>query len=311
MPQLREVLKETGVPQDDFIVVPHKSYNVVWVDGPKGAVGYSHDARISVEAVTKDNVTRILRSIVRHHSSGDGITTMLDYEKQLWARMHDIVGRHPGHLLALGGRSPGWGKLKLTAGGRTWSAEAGVSTQSFVDVAFRFLRHKEADGSLVADTIHKPEFAGEWVGALNLIYGPQANVCFSLHDAEWITLPQRPSQPIGRDVFLKAIANNPPVNPDITVYLVGTWGGGSSGHSRGTYFDDTGIAVITDNPNQGEIPEGISVFTLTMAHEILHYLREARHLPPGHHSRDRILLSSGIQTLRIDKQLVMDINPPG
>jgi hypothetical protein len=46
-----------------------------------------------------------------------------------------------------------------------------------------------------------------------------------------------------------------------------------------------------------------------MAHEIAHYLRSERGFT-GHHDRPNVLLSSGIQSLRLDKQLVMDINPP-
>jgi hypothetical protein len=311
MPRLREVLNNTGVPQEDFIVVPKGSQNLVWLDGAKGALGISHDGKVDVETVTKRNLSRIAEGITRHHTSGSALGTMRDYQKQLWTRMVDIVEHHPGHLLAITGKAPGWGKLKVASGGRSYQADIGVSKQSYIDVAFRFVQHKAPNGGFGPDTIHRPDAAEDWVATLNWIYGPQANVHFDLLDAEWVTLDQAPSQPVGRDFFLKSIATAPPVLADVTIYLVGTWGGGASGHSRGTYFDNTGIAVVTDAPAQEEIPEGINVFMLTMAHEILHYLREARHMPGSHHDRERVLLSNGIQTLKIDKQLVLDINPPG
>ena len=69
------------------------------------------------------------------------------------------------------------------------------------------------------------------------------------------------------------------------------------------------MAAIDDRPKRDEIPEPIDVFMLTMAHEILHYIRKERGFT-GHHDRQNILLSNKIQSLRMDKQLVMDVNPP-
>jgi hypothetical protein len=147
------------------------------------------------------------------------------------------------------------------------------------------------------------------VAALNWIYGPQVNVRFDLWDAEWVTLDQSPGQPVGRDMFLSNIAPQRPAGPDVTVFLLGQWGGGSSGHSNGTTFYDEESVVVTDNPSHKEIPETIDAFNLTLAHEVAHHLRHARGFN-GHHDRPNVLLSTGIQSLRLDKQLVMDINPP-
>jgi len=44
-------------------------------------------------------------------------------------------------------------------------------------------------------------------------------------------------------------------------------------------------------------------------HDVSHYLRKERGLF-GHHDRPNVLLSNGIQSLRLDKQLVVDMNPP-
>lgn len=300
------------MPQDNFIVVPNGGQNVLWLEGVKGKVSFTHDAKISVRLVDKSNADKIAESIIKFHSNGNGKTIMSDHQKQLWTRLVSLNDQNPGQTLAITGKAPGWGKLTVTGGdGKAYRTEVGVSKQRYFDVAFRFLRHKEPDGTLVADTIHKPAIASDWIATLNWIYGPQANVMFDLLNAEWVTLDSKPSQPISRDFFKKSIANTPVANADITIYLVGQWGGGSAGHSRGTYFDNEGYAVVTDSPKQDEIPEGIDVFMLTMAHEILHYLREKRKLPPGHYDRDGILLSNKVQSLRLDKQAVLDVNPPG
>jgi hypothetical protein len=232
-----------------------------------------------------------------------------DARKALWSAMYAILHNHPGNLLLVSGRRPGWSKIKATHGGKTTLLEVAVTRPLWIDVAFRFLRHRDAGGGLVPDTRWSPDDAARFVGTLNWICGPQANVAFDLWDAAWITLDQAPHQPISRHVFLHDIASQKPSGPDLTVFLVGTWGGGESGHSGGTFFNDEDVAVVDDQPSHPEITAPIDVFMLSMAHEILHYLRKERGFF-GHHDRPNVLLSSGIQSLRLDKQLVLDINPP-
>jgi len=307
MPKLTELLPNTGVPQDNYIVVPHQSYNVVWLEGVKGSLGYTHDGKISVQKVTKDNASKIAESISRNltsgHKSGGG------YNKELLGQMQSLVNSNPGQTLAIAGKKPGFGKLEVTADGTTYKAEVGVTRQVTVNLGFRFLQH--SDGSKkIPDTAYTPNDAAGWIATLNRIYGPQANIIFDLVDADWVTLDSAPVQPISREFFLKSIAVTP-AKKNVNLHLVGTWGGGLAGHSRGTYFDNTGVAVITDKPGQDEIPKGIDPFILTMAHELLHFIREKRGMPKGHPGRDLILLSDKIQTLRIDKQMSIDINPPG
>ena len=52
---------------------------------------------------------------------------------------------------------------------------------------------------------------------------------------------------------------------------------------------------------------------LTLAHEVGHWVLHQRGFKHGehHNNRDRILLSSAIQSARIDKQLVNHLNPYG
>ena len=298
------------MPQDNFLVVPNEGVNLIWLDGSRGAVSFDHDRKLSVHAVRSDQVSKIAEQYVRQHTSGGvGIATVEDLRKQIWSRMFSIVDRLPGRLLAINGKAPGWSWLKVSAGGNTFKLDVAVTKRQWVDVSFRFLQHRVANGGTAPDTIYKPEDAAFFVATLNWIYGPQTNISFDLWDAEWVTLPDAPHQPVGRDVFVKSIATQAPSGPDITVFLVGKWGGGASGHSRGTFFDDLDVAAIDDAPKRDEIPEPIDVFMLTMAHEILHYIRKERGFA-GHHDRQNVLLSNKIQSLRMDKQLVMDVNPP-
>jgi len=49
-------------------------------------------------------------------------------------------------------------------------------------------------------------------------------------------------------------------------------------------------------------------FIGVMAHEVGHFLHHTRkHSGSGHHDRSGILLSSGMESLSLDKQLVSDL----
>ena len=310
MPGFKEVFRETGVPQPDFMVVPHKGENLVWFAGARGGgVSFSPDPKISIHAVRERDVSRIAGDYVRRHATGMGLSAVEDARKALWAAMFAILHSNPGDLLLVSGKSPGWSRIKATHGGKTTILDVAVTKSQWIDISFRFLRHRDANGNLVPDTIWSPDDASKWVAGLNWIYGPQVNVSFDLWDAEWVTLNQAPSQPISRNVFLNDIVGQKPAGPDLTVFLVGEWGGGYSGHTGGTFFHDVDAAVVTDRPSHPEIAKTIDPFMLSLAHEIAHSLRKERGFF-GHHDRPNVLLSRGIQSLRLDKQLVMDINPP-
>src|SRR6185503_16414238 len=101
MPGLRELLPNTGVPQDNYIVVPHGSYNVVWLEGVTGSLSYKDDAKTSTQTVTKANATQIAESIASNHTSGHKSGS--DLQKDLLARMLALHNSNPGQTLAIYG----------------------------------------------------------------------------------------------------------------------------------------------------------------------------------------------------------------
>lgn len=304
---LREVVLHAGVPQDDFVFVPLEASNVVWIDGGTGDAQLKAAAKVKVEKLTKSTYGAVLEKMLKLHTAGDS-EGVSDRSKALKAGVLHALTQNPGRVFALHGTKGGFGKLTLTAGKETREAEVGVSKQKSFKLAFRFLRHREGTGT-APDTKHDPKEAPGWIAGLNWIYGPQANVHFSLEGtADWVTVPTKPDQPITASFFLDTVAAAPSKDADLTIYFVGEWRG-SSNDADGTYYGDRKIVVMTDTPNHPEIPKGNDVFLLVLAHEVLHHLRALRG-SKGHHDRKNVLLSTGIQTLRIDKQLVIDINIP-
>lgn len=100
MTRLREIMQETGMPQDNFLVVPNDGVNLVWLDGTRGAVSFDHDRKLSVHAVKSDQVGKIAEQYVRQHTSGGvGIAIVEDLRKQIWSRMFSsrpAAGAPPG-----------------------------------------------------------------------------------------------------------------------------------------------------------------------------------------------------------------------
>lgn len=303
---LREVVLHAGVPQDNFVFVPLNAPNIVWVDGGEGTAQIRAEAKVKVEKLDKSTYGAVVEKMLKLHTAGDS-EGVAGRSKALKAGVLHALTQNPGRVFALHGQTAGFGKLKLSAGRETRDAEVGVSDQKSFSLAFRFLQHK--DGSATRpDTTHDPKEAAGWVAGLNWIFGPQANVHFSLQDTGWVTVPTKPDQPIKADFFLNTVAAEPSKDASLTIYFVGDWRGTSS-DGDGTFYPEKKVAVMTDTPNHPEIPKENDVFLLVLAHEILHYLRAVRGFK-GHHDRKNVLLSSGIQTLRIDKQLVIDINIP-
>ncbi|MFN8650356.1 MAG: hypothetical protein U0133_00450 [Gemmatimonadales bacterium] len=307
MLSLREIVPNAGVPKDDFVFVPLHAPNIVRVEGGTGDAQIKASGKVKVEKLTKANHGAAVEKMMKLHSAGE-TDAAADRRKAFKAGVLHAVSQNPGRVFALHGVTSGFGSLTLTAGKESREAGVGVSQPKSFALAFRFLRH--TDGTSTApDTAHDPKEVDRWIAELNWIFGPQANVHFTLQDTDWVTVGRKPDQPIKEPFFLETVASAPSTNADLTIYLVGDWRG-SSNDADGTYYRDRKIVVLTDAPNHPEIPKEVDIFLLVLAHEILHHLRALRGAT-GHHDRKNVLLSSGIQTLRIDKQLIIDVNIPG
>lgn len=78
--------------------------------------------------------------------------------------------------------------------------------------------------------------------------------------------------------------------------------------AAGQFLPDEQVCVVVDQGNPPVFDHG-EAFIGLMAHEAGHFLHHKRKLGgSGHHDRGGILLSSGLESLALDKQLVTDLN---
>jgi hypothetical protein len=78
--------------------------------------------------------------------------------------------------------------------------------------------------------------------------------------------------------------------------------------AAGEFLVDEQVFVVVDEGNPPVFDLG-EAFIGVVAHEVGHFLHHKRNMPgSGHHSRGGILLSSGMESLSLDRQLVSNFN---
>jgi hypothetical protein len=86
------------------------------------------------------------------------------------------------------------------------------------------------------------------------------------------------------------------------------WSASQRKEAAGEYLPDEQVFVVVDQGNPPVFDLG-EAFIGVMVHEIGHFLHHKRNMPgSGYHSRSDILLSSGMESLSLDKQLVTNFN---
>jgi hypothetical protein len=87
---------------------------------------------------------------------------------------------------------------------------------------------------------------------------------------------------------------------EITVFLVGKWAHSRTNPVNGTHwlYDKNNAVVLNDKPTK-EVDD-IDPFQLTLAHEFVHCLGFLPHIE----GRNHVLMSTGLQSLRITREVV-------
>jgi hypothetical protein len=260
------------------------------------------DSRLKVDELSPKEVSPILRDYVFRFYRGADTP---DKIKELWTWSHQAMA-FGSRLFAISGSGRGITSVKATKGRESLNVDVAIVPATSFKVAFRLMRHTDAGGALKTPTTWRPDALQEMLAKVNAIYTPQVNIYFNLDSSEWINVKPELHQPIDDQVFRKYIAPHKSSTADVTVFLIGRWKGSGS-HPNGTYFREEKAIAICDNPVH---PHEIDThpFALTLAHELAHFVQHTRGYG-GHHDRENVLLSLGIQSSLIDKELLIQLNP--
>jgi hypothetical protein len=279
--------------------------NLVGLHDAKGFDLRFDRGKLDVFQVTRDQVSRV--STILHDQFIKWNLVDEESARSYWGSMYNTLN-HTSHsrLLFVNGKKNGLSEIAAVSGSTSVKIEVAVVPHLSFTVAFKFLQHLDESGQMKTLTPWDPS-DGQWlIKKLNWIYGLQANISFELLDSEWVRVDKVLGEPLGEAAFLNFVVDKKNKNADLNVFLVGRWKGGEAG---GTYFANEKAAVVEGNPTDPVAPDS-DPFLVTLAHEVAHFLTFEQVSAVFHHNRPDVLLSSGIQSSRLDKQLLLQVNSP-
>jgi hypothetical protein len=308
MASFAQFLEHSGVyAAQNFMIVPQGSFNLVCLRDSKD-VRLSYDPRLQVDDVRSEHVERVAQEYISTRYTKQGGQERADQLLRLRTALYSAARPESlARALKVSSTSSGVPELKATRGNTSLRLEVGILRRKTFTIAFKFLKHIGQSGQLINATKWTPNDAPWFLTRLNWTFGAQANIFFSMVDANWITVQKALGPKIARDVFRKEIVPFKYRGADLTCFLVGDYDAETT-EAGGEYLRDEHVCVVVDQGNPGVFDYG-EAFIGVMAHEVGHFLHEKRNLPGGHHDRNGLLLSSGLESLALDKQLVINLNP--
>ena len=304
-----QFLQHSGVyAAQSFMIVPRGGFNLVCLRDSKD-VRLSYDrGRLQVEDVRLEHVERVAQEYInarfREQRSQEREDQLLRLRTALYA-----TARPDGFARALKVSAKGVGipELKAMRGNTGIRLEVAILPRKDFTIAFKFLKHLDQSGKVINATKWTPDDVPWFLTKLNWTFGAQTNIFFTPVDATWITVQKALGPKISRDVFRKDIVPFKRRDADLTCFLVGDYDA-MDNEAAGEYLPDEQVCVVVDQGNPPVFDYG-EAFIGVMAHEVGHFLHHKRNLPgSGHHERSGILLSSGMESLSLDKQLVSNLN---
>ncbi len=303
MARFVQMLPKSGIYADqNFMIAPKSGFNLVYLRDGKD-FDITHDNRIDVHEVTFGDVETIAKAYMSTRAAGsEGADRLL----QLRTAMYGGVGATAsGKLLQVRANGAGIPILAVRRGTTELRLDVAIMKRKEFSVAFKFVKHTTSGKAVMPLTTYAPTDAQGWIDQLNWIYGAQVNVHFKLVGADWISLKTTASQPMTFEEFARTLVPQKHIGAAMTCFLVGRYKGSATGSdAAGSYSSMHRVCVLDDGPTYGVFDDSdYDSFIGVMAHEFGHFAGLA------HHNRGRFMMSTGIETLDFDKQLVSDINP--
>jgi|GEM_PF-1859829 len=304
-----QFLQHSGVyAAQRFMIVPRGGFNLVCLRDSKDVrLSYDRD-RLQIDDVRLEHVERVAQEYIDTRFRTQRSQEREDQSLRLRTALY-ATARPEGSARALKISAKGAGipELRALRGGTGIKLEVAILPRKDFTIAFKFLKHLDQSGKVINATKWTPDDVPWFLTKLNWTFGAQANIFFTAVDATWITVQRALGAKISRDVFRRDIVPFKRRDADLTCFLVGDYDA-MDNEAAGEYLPDEQVCVVVDQGNLPAFDYG-EAFIGVMAHEVGHFLHHKRNMPgSGHHDRSGILLSSGMESLSLDKQLVSNLN---
>jgi hypothetical protein len=307
MPRFVQFLQQSGVyAEQSFMIVPRPGFNLVCLRDSKD-VRLAYDPnRLQVDIVGFDDVEGVALDYINYRY---GKKKCQERDDQLLRLRTALFATAPPDSPARGykvtAKGTGVPEFKATRDNISVKLDVGLLPRKDFKIAFKFLRQLDSSGKEINATRWKPEDAPWMLTRLNWTFGAQANIFFTQVEADWFPVKKALGPKVSREDFRTYIVPHKTKGADITCFLVGDYDAKAT-EAAGEYLDDQQVCVVVDQGNPPVFDYG-EAFIGVMAHEIGHFLHHKRNIRgSGHHDRGGILLSSGMESLSLDKGLVTD-----
>lgn len=293
-----EIAKEYGVDVDGgapFMTVPAGGANLVFVTLAKGTRP-KHSANLNVVDVTDQP----FQALAPFGSDVIGLGLM--------ASLMGFIRASDERLFLVSAKHAGRGSIVVSSHGNRApeTLDVAVLPSKTVTLAFRYLQHLDGSGQMTAGTSLKPSGAKGLVEQLNAVYRPQANVLFNLTRADVLAIKEPLDQPITDVGYHRYLEKEHDINADVTVFFVGKFVHSRSNTVDGTTFPNGKKHDVIVNDKVVPIAKGVDPFIRALAHEMVHALGR-----PSEEKRNNVLTSINIETLKLSRTVILDINPVG
>jgi len=299
MTRFEEVARNRGVdsarPGHEWMMVPQDGDNLVRLaDGDGYAVSEPGRGRLTIKEVTREYMAEVRRVL-------GPLSVLMPPNTRVFR---------------VGGRAPGETKLVATKGSQRTALTVSVHRKRVFKIAFYFLQDRSASGAVTQRTAFSPTAARGWVADLNQVFGPQANLWFELGRSEYLPL-RGMGEWVGSATDLTAFAAARTASgAPITVFLAGqkivTV---DRSEPLGFYDRPSKVIVVQDQLVSDPWAGRTAPMLKTIAHEIGHYLNDARGAGQGHdffrgsgYDADILNTLDG-GDIKIPHQRVLDWNP--
>jgi hypothetical protein len=227
-----QLLKKSGVYSDQrFMIVPRDGFNLIaLVEGKEFRV--ESDPRLDVQEVNFDQVDRIATEYINQRATRSERPHRL---LALRTAMYNTIASkdRPSKVLKVSARGSGIPVLKAKRSNVEMRMDVGILGRKEFSVAFKFVKHLNANGAMVPLSKFIPGDAQNWIDRLNWIFGAQSNIYFKLAGADWVQIGKTVGQPISSAVFLSTVASGKSGTEDLTCFLVGQYKGDDTGVHAG------------------------------------------------------------------------------
>lgn len=221
MIRFAQIFKETGVePNEGYMTVGLGGSNLLAIhDANKVDLRYDR-TRLDVHEVHRDQLARV-SGVISDQFLKWGLVSEDSAKAYSFAMLGFLSSAVHSRLFLVSGKAPGSTPIEAVDGASRLKLSVVVLEAQVFSVALRFLQSLSATNTMTPATAYTPSDARWLINKLNWTFAPQANISFSLADADWTRVDRQFGDQFGDAAFKSSLVPLRNQHADLTVFFVG------------------------------------------------------------------------------------------